>query len=241
MTTQLPEILSFASRSTWFYEEVLRNRLVGGAINELLARPQQTALMRGYVGSWRIRARRLYLCSVSGNAGLTMTSLFPGCSGEVPADWYNGVITLPYGGRLIDQRSFGRGFAYASYLVIEFSAGKVIRTSIDTGEPKCPSAELPAWLRESVERRLRATVAPSPPPTTTGEHMPAQVIEALLNGVPALRAWRCYLGMSESELAALTGINSSVLADCETHGADRAVLSRLAVALGLTLDDLEYA
>lgn len=244
MTTQVPEVLHFASRRTYFHENVLGDALPKSdfVTVDYSKLPNNTALMRGYVGHWRIREGQLYLIYLAGSDTLTMASLFPGREGEIPADWFTGTISLPYGGRLVDIYSMGRGFSYASYLMLVFAEGKFVRTFIDNGEPKCPFEELPAWMQKAVERRRLAQVAPPPPPSSEGDHMPAKVIELVLNGVPPVRAWRCYLGVSETELAGRAGMSLAALAQHEQREpeADTRSLPALARALGVTADDLAY-
>lgn len=244
MTTQVPEVLHFASRRTYFHENVLDDALPKSDIVtvDYSKLPDNTALMRGYVGHWRIGEGQLYLTHLAGSDTLTMASLFPGREGEIPADWFTGTISLPYGRRLVGIYSMGRGFTYASYLTIVFAEGKFVRTFIDNGEPKRQLGELPSWLQKGVKRRRLAQVEPLPPPSSQGDYMPAQVIEHVLNGLPPVRAWRGYLGLSKTDLAGRAGITLAELAHHERGEAEAeaSLLPELARALGLTADDLAY-
>lgn len=170
-----------------------------------------------------------------------MEKLFPGHTGEVFAGWFSGHIALPYGPRLAG-RTIGRGFAYASYLRIEFESGVVVRTWVDDGKRKPPPADIPDWLRKSLGTPRDVAPEPPPPPTTEGNYMPARVIEALLSAVPPVRAWRQYLGLGEDKLAAMAGLPLAELQAAERR--DPALrpdsLRAIARVLGLTLEDLNY-
>ncbi|GIX24257.1 MAG: hypothetical protein KatS3mg122_1488 [Caldimonas sp.] len=73
-----------------------------------------TSLWRGYVGSWEVRDRRLYLVGIEGRADggpVTLESLFPGYPERVFAHWYSGVLEAPEGEVL--------GFARHRYELIQ--------------------------------------------------------------------------------------------------------------------------
>lgn len=72
----------------------------------------------------------------------------------------------------------------------------------------------------------------------TEELIPAEVINAILDGENAIKVWREYHGLSQTELATRAGISVPYLSQLETNKRDGSlrVLSALAEALNVTLD-----
>lgn len=72
------------------------------------------------------------------------------------------------------------------------------------------------------------------------ELVPAEVVYAILDGQHPIRVWREYRGLTQQELAEKAGISKPYLSQIEAgkRKGSTAVLSALANALGLTLDDL---
>ena len=72
------------------------------------------------------------------------------------------------------------------------------------------------------------------------ELIPAEIVYALLDGGNPIRVWREYRGLSQGELAARAGISPSYLSQLESgkRGGTTEVLSAIAAALDLTIDDL---
>lgn len=72
------------------------------------------------------------------------------------------------------------------------------------------------------------------------ELLPAAIVNRLLTGETPLRIWREHRGLSQKALAAQAGISAGYLSQLESgRRAGRGkVLSRLAEALGVTVDDL---
>ena len=62
-----------------------------------------------------------------------------------------------------------------------------------------------------------------------------------LKDVPMIKAWREYLGMTQSELAKKAGMSQPAIAKLERSGAKlrKATLKKLARAMSLTLEQLE--
>ncbi|MDP2268757.1 MAG: helix-turn-helix transcriptional regulator [Deltaproteobacteria bacterium] len=68
--------------------------------------------------------------------------------------------------------------------------------------------------------------------------IPQAVVEAhILRAVPITRAWREYLGITQGELAARTGVSQAAIAKLEKPNAKprRATLERVAKALDLSI------
>lgn len=72
----------------------------------------------------------------------------------------------------------------------------------------------------------------------TEELIPAEVINAILDGENAIKVWREYRGLSQTELATRAGISVPYLSQLETNKREGSlrVLSALAEALNVTLD-----
>ena len=73
-----------------------------------------------------------------------------------------------------------------------------------------------------------------------GDTVPGEVVHAILDGVPPLRAWRRHRGLTLDDLAARVGVSKGYLSQIE-NGRKSGTLDlvrRLAAALDVTLDDL---
>lgn len=72
------------------------------------------------------------------------------------------------------------------------------------------------------------------------ELIPAEVVDALLDGGQPIRVWREYRGLSQAEVAAKAGISGSYLSQLESGKRDGTteVLSAIAAVLDVTLDDV---
>lgn len=73
------------------------------------------------------------------------------------------------------------------------------------------------------------------------ETIPAAVADALLAGAHPVKVWREYRGLTQDVLATQTGISKAYLCQIETgkRGGAIKTLRAIAVALGVTIDDLE--
>lgn len=86
--------------------------------------------------------------------------------------------------------------------------------------------------RAAIERAVRENAA--------GETVPGEVVHAILDGAPPLRAWRRHRRLTLDGLAAKVGVTKGYLSQIE-NGRKSGTLDlvrRLAGALGVTLDDL---
>ena len=72
------------------------------------------------------------------------------------------------------------------------------------------------------------------------ELVPAKIVDALLDGENAIRVWREYRGMTQPQLAKVAEISVPYLSQLESgkRQGSTGVLSAIAKALALTLDDL---
>lgn len=91
-----------------------------------------TALWRGYIGSWEVVDKRLYLVGISGTyedgRDVTLDDLFPGYPDRVFAHWFNGEARIPQG-KLLRYRHMGFGSQYERDLLLEFEHGVITRTT----------------------------------------------------------------------------------------------------------------
>lgn len=74
-----------------------------------------------------------------------------------------------------------------------------------------------------------------------GFRVPAAVADAILDGVPPVRAWREHRGLTQEALAAQANISKAYLCQIETGKRAGALktLKAIAKALDLSLDDLQ--
>lgn len=90
-----------------------------------------TALWRGYIGSWEVVDKRLYLVGISATyedgQPVALASIFPGYSDRVFAHWFNGRIRIPQG-KLLAYQHMGFGSQYERDLLIDFDRGVATQT-----------------------------------------------------------------------------------------------------------------
>ncbi len=92
-----------------------------------------SALWRGYIGSWEINERRLYLVELEGvledGTDVTLGTLFPDFPERVFAHWYSGTIRIPQGKQL-RYVHMGYGSTFEQDLFLEIDQGIVTSTRI---------------------------------------------------------------------------------------------------------------
>ena len=84
--------------------------------------------------------------------------------------------------------------------------------------------------RAAIDRALRENEA--------GDTIPGDVVRAILDGTPPLRAWRQHRRLTLDGLAAKVGVTKAAFADRERLEVRYAGSRALAAALDVTLDDL---
>ena len=86
--------------------------------------------------------------------------------------------------------------------------------------------------RAAIDRALRENEA--------GDTIPGDVIHAILDGAPPLRAWRRHRRLTLGGLAAKVGVTKGCLSQIENgrKSGTLGLMRRLAAALDVTLDDL---
>ena len=95
MTTQAGDILIYNGEKTSIATEPLKAYLETRDDKSFIFK--STALVRGYIGTWKIKNKKLYLVSLLGfienNEKVDLNYLFPNKK-EVFADWFSGQIRI---------------------------------------------------------------------------------------------------------------------------------------------------
>ena len=96
MTTQTGDILTYNGEKTTIATEPLKPYLENRSDISFIFK--STALVRGYIGTWEIKNKKLFLVSLIGfienNEKVGLNYLFPNKK-EVFADWFSGQIRIP--------------------------------------------------------------------------------------------------------------------------------------------------
>ena len=73
-----------------------------------------------------------------------------------------------------------------------------------------------------------------------GETVPSETVNAILNGVPPLRAWRQCRGFTLESLAERVGVSKGYLSQIENgrKPGTLGILRRISIVLSVTIDDL---
>ncbi len=82
-----------------------------------------TMCWRQYIGSWEIKAGRLYLVKLEGKYQLEVEE-------AIFADWYSGEISLPHGELLDCNVELGFQLKYEQELIIKITDGVVTETKV---------------------------------------------------------------------------------------------------------------
>jgi len=94
---------------------------------------QTTACWRGYIATWKIFRKKLYLTRVDGytsnRSKVSIKHLFPDQKGKVFAVWYTGRLCIPMG-RLIEYVHCGYSSVFEKELIISVEKGKVVGRKI---------------------------------------------------------------------------------------------------------------
>ena len=98
MTIQAGDILSYQGKKTTIATEPLKIYLETRSDVSFIYKT--TALVRGYIGTWEIKNKKLFLVSLLGfienKEQVDLNYLFPNET-EVFANWYSGEIRIPEG------------------------------------------------------------------------------------------------------------------------------------------------
>jgi len=130
MTIQAGDILSYNGKKTTIAIEPLKSYLE--TRSDLSFIFKSTALVRGYIGTWKIKNKKLYLVSLVGfienNDKVDLKYLFPNKT-EVFADWFCGDIRIPEGD-LLQKINTGYASVFARDRVINFNKGLLISETV---------------------------------------------------------------------------------------------------------------
>ena len=160
MTQQTEETLIAGGRA-YTIRELPLGACTDASVRERMTHLQasSSALWRGYLGTWEIKAGRLWLVDLEAtirehhdptdpanwqHADRGMAWLFPGTSGPVLADWFTGVLESPRGrAQRTGQYSYGTPYTR----VFHVEAGAIVGTELLDNR---------AALRKASKRRTAA-------------------------------------------------------------------------------------
>ena len=130
MTIQAGDILSFRGEKTTIATEPLKPYLKTRSDVSFIYK--STALVRGYIGTWKIRNKKLYLISLLGfvdnNEKVDLNYLFPNKI-EVFAGWYSGDIRIPEG-ELLKKINLGYASVFEKDRILSFKEGILISETV---------------------------------------------------------------------------------------------------------------
>ena len=123
MTSQARDILSYNGEKTTIATEPLKPHLENK--NDISFIFKSTALVRGYIGTWKIKNKKLYLVSLIGfienNEKVDLNYLFPNKK-EVFADWFSDQIRIPEG-NLLKKIRIGYASVFERDKILKFNKG----------------------------------------------------------------------------------------------------------------------
>ena len=130
MTIQAGDILSYNGKKTTIATEPLKPYLETRSDVSFIFK--STALVRGYIGTWKIKNKKLYLVALVGfienNEKVDFKYLFPNKT-EVFADWFSGDIRIPEGD-LLQKINIGYASVFARDRLLNFNKGILISETV---------------------------------------------------------------------------------------------------------------
>ena len=130
MTIQAGDILSYNGEKTTIATEPLKPYLKTRSDVSFIYK--STALVRGYIGTWKIRNTKLYLISLLGfvnnNEKVDLNYLFPNKT-EVFADWFSGNIRIPEG-ELLEKINLGYASVFEKDRIVNIKEGILISETV---------------------------------------------------------------------------------------------------------------
>jgi hypothetical protein len=130
LTIQAGDILSYNGEKTTIATEPLKPYLKTRSDVSFIYK--STALVRGYIGTWKIRNKKLYLISLLGfvdnNEKVDLNYLFPNKI-EVFAGWYSGDIRIPEG-ELLKKINLGYASVFEKDRILSFKEGILISETV---------------------------------------------------------------------------------------------------------------
>ena len=126
MTIQAGDILSYNGKKTTIATEPLKIYLETRSDVSFIYKT--TALVRGYIGTWEIKNKKLFLVSLLGfienKEQVDLNYLFPNET-EVFANWYSGEIRIPEG-ELLKKINVGYASVFEKDRFLIFRKGVLI-------------------------------------------------------------------------------------------------------------------
>ena len=139
MTIQARDRLSHNGKKTTIATEPLKPYLEKRSDVSFIFK--STALVRGYIGNWKIENKKLYLVSVVGfiesNEKVGLEYLFPNKT-EVFADWFSGDIRIPEGD-LLQKINTGYASVFARDRLLNFNKGILISETVKENTKSKPT------------------------------------------------------------------------------------------------------
>lgn len=130
MTIQAGDILSYSGEKTTIATEPLKSYLETRSDVGFIYK--STALVRGYIGTWEIKSKKLYLVSLVGfidnNEKVDLNYLFPNKT-EVFADWFSGDIRIPEG-ELLEKINLGYTSVFEKDRILTIKEGILISETV---------------------------------------------------------------------------------------------------------------
>jgi hypothetical protein len=130
LTIQAGDILSYNGEKTTIATEPLKPYLKTRSDVSFIYK--STALVRGYIGTWKIRNKKLYLISLLGfvdnNEKVDLNYLFPNKI-EVFAGWYSGDIRIPEG-ELLKKINLGYASVFEKDRILSLKEGILISETV---------------------------------------------------------------------------------------------------------------
>jgi len=132
MTAQISENLIFGSQKLSMCNEPLDFWLCTEG-KHIALQANSSACWRGYIGTWKVIADRLYLIKFKGystdGVKLNLVDLFPGYPDKVFAHWFSEEVRCPFG-KLLDYVHMGYASTYENDLYLTFKKGILISKRI---------------------------------------------------------------------------------------------------------------
>ena len=129
MTAQMHEIIFYEGEEYGMATEPLEPYLES-LKDKPLIEPTSTACWRGYLGTWEVRGKKLYLIGLEVSTGGLeeegMDYIFQGKK-EIFAGWFSGRIIIPHG-KLLKYVHMGYESIYEKELYLDFENGILVDT-----------------------------------------------------------------------------------------------------------------
>lgn len=132
MTAQIAEKLCYDGCQMSMCSNPLSDYFAFAGINPGFT-SNNTALWRGYVGTWEIQDRRLYLIDLHGTledgTDATLATFFPHFPERVFSHWFSGTVRIPQG-KMLKYVHMGYGSIYERDLFLNFEKGVILEKKV---------------------------------------------------------------------------------------------------------------